>query len=138
VTATWPPVEDAWADPTPTEGPPANVYANVGDWVTRWLSPTYARHITQNQVWCPYWFRHAEAVSRLEGAWRAWEQLSRPQQWGGDEWFGASIWWTQHGDPCMDRLLSLNGPFRNCIDGKHSDDLAPLPVAPVPARLFDP
>ncbi len=153
------PVEDAWADqpnvlppppppPPPPPGggggqqpaatPPPNVYADVGEWVTKWLSPMYRRYVTDSQVWCAWWFRHGEAVYRLEGAWRAWEQLTREEQWGGDEWFGISIWWNVHGDPCMDRLLSLNGPFQMCTRGRHSDDLAPLPVAEYEPGLFAP
>lgn len=139
----WAEPEDAWADvdsapEQPAEGGPPNVYSDVGQWVTEWLAPTYGRHITANQVWCPWWFRHTEAIDRLEGAWRAWEQLRREQRWGGDEWFGISVWWTQHGDPCMDRLLAVNGPFHACTNGKCAAGGEPLPVAPVPRGLFDP
>lgn len=134
------PPDDEWDDDPPPPPPAAPVvplvYPDVGEWVTRWLSPLLRRELTDSQLWCAHWFRHAEAIDRLEGAWRAWEHLRRPVEAGGDEWLGTSTWWSDHGDPCLDRLLALNGPFRHCSKG-HSEDLAPLPCAEVPPGLFD-
>ncbi len=143
---------DEWDTGTPPPGPdtpgPApssvsrtpEVYGDVGEWVTGWLAPIYRRELTDSRLWCRTWFRHAEAISRLEGAWRAWEQLRRPAAEGGDEWFGVSVWWAQHGDPCLDRLMALGGPFSRCTAqacvAGGDDDLPALPCAPVPDGLF--
>ena len=134
---------DEWADDDPSgaaapEGqpPPPLQYADVGDWYTNWFRLVYRRHTTDTRPWCPYWWRHAEVVARLEAIWRAWEQLRRPAEYGGDEWFGAAIWWRDYADPCMDRLMDRDGPFRYCLQNKHSDELHPLPSEPVPPGLF--
>jgi hypothetical protein len=111
---------DPWDEPGNLESPgsalkdtPPLKYANVGEWVTHWLADVFRRHRTANRVWCPHWFRHAEAVSVLEGAWRAWEHMPRPAEFGGDEWLGQSLWWHVHGYPAMDRLTALDGPFHD-------------------------
>lgn len=148
---------DEWAAPAPDAGVEASadpsagldvsaeagqrrpqlVYRNVAEFVAELLAPTYRRHLTSGggRVWCAYWWRHAEAIARLEALWRAWEHLRTPQL-GGDEWLGNAIWWRDYADPCMDRLTALGGPFRHCTE-EHTNRLQPLPYQPPPAGLFD-
>lgn len=73
--------------------------------------------------WCPTWWRHAEAISRLDALWRSFEHLRL------DPTVGASVWWKEHADHHMPILLAAAGPFRRCKEG----DCKPLPAMPVTA-----
>ena len=64
-----------------------------------------------DRVWCPQWWRHAEAVARLEALWRAWEHLRQ------DAATGLSVWFRDHADHHMTILLDADGPFKGC-DGR--------------------
>ena len=82
---------------------------------------TAARSSATIAVWCPQWWRHAEAVARLESLWRAWEHLRQ------DAATGLSVWFRDHADHHMTVLLDADGPFKGC-DGHHSErPLEPLP-----------
>jgi hypothetical protein len=108
-------------------------YPNVAEFVRDNLANTYRRQINAGDGvnWCPQWWKHAEAISRLEALWRAWEFLRL------DDTTGMSVWWRDHADYHMAVLLSANGPFRGCSphDG-HSPQPAPLPCEEPPARMF--
>lgn len=84
-------------------------------------------------TWCPEWWRHAEAISRLEALWRAWEHLRL------DAATGISLWFRDHADPHMAMLLDADGPFKRCSPTKgHGRELDPLPLREPPAGLFAP
>ena len=58
--------------------------------------PMYRRALDGTQrTWCPEWWRHAEAPSRLEALWRAWEHLRL------DPATGMSVWFRDHADHHM-------------------------------------
>ncbi|MEU3982761.1 DUF4913 domain-containing protein [Streptomyces sp. NPDC026672] len=81
------------------------------------------------RVWCPEWYRHPEALSRLDSVWRAWEAL----RW--DAGLGMSNWWLHHADPHVRALTDpVTGPFARCVDGHEGHD--PLPIATPPEGLF--
>jgi len=131
---------EAWEDlddPAPDEGAgssaPALFYPTLERFVTEQLAPLYRRSLAGNETtWCPQWWRHAEAISRLEALWRAWEHLRL------DAALGMSVWFRDHADPHMGVLLSAEGPFKGCGPEKgHSPRLDPLPVDPAPAGLFE-
>ncbi|MGW4485503.1 DUF4913 domain-containing protein [Amycolatopsis sp. NPDC004368] len=105
-------------------------YGNVNEFVTERLVYLYARPLSQSgSVWCPEWYRHAEALSRLDSIWRAWENLRL------DPGLGMSAWWLHHADPNMRVLLDpVTGPFASCVDGHHH--VEPLPVMTPPEGLF--
>jgi len=107
-------------------------YADVGLFVTAFLAPAYRRAFDgRSRTWCPAWWKHAEAISRLEALWRAWEYLRREPA------LGMSTWWRDHADPHMAVLMSAEGPFRHCDPEKgHSDRLQPLPLEEYPPDLF--
>ena len=85
-----------------------------------------------DRVWCPQWWRHAEAVARLEALWRAWEHLRQ------DPATGLSVWFRDHADHHMTMLLDADGPFKGC-DGNHGEHpLEELPHEPPPEGMFEP
>lgn len=115
--------------------PPAElVYPTVEAFVREQLAPMYRRAVDDGTLtWCPEWWRHAEAISRLEALWRAWEHLRL------DAATGMSVWFRDHADPHMAVLLDVDGPFKRCSPSRgHGGELEPLPVEPAPEGLFTP
>jgi len=112
---------------------PAPYYPTVEAFVRELLAPTYRRSLGGHGVaWCPYWWRHAEGIARLEAIWRAWEYLRL------DPATGISVWFRDHCDPHMAVLLSADGPFRGCSPEKgHVGRGNPLPIEPPPEGLFN-
>ena len=80
--------------------PPGLYYLTLGEWVAEWLFPVYRRSVRgHDRAWCPQWWKHAEAVARLEALWRAWEHLRQ------DPATGLSVWFRDHADHHMTVLL---------------------------------
>jgi Domain of unknown function (DUF4913) len=113
--------------------PPGLYYLTLGEWVQEWLLPVYRRSVRGHErTWCPQWWKHAEAVARLEALWRAWEHLRQ------DPATGLSVWFRDHADHHMTVLLDADGPFKGC-DGRHCDHpLDELPHEPPPEGMFEP
>lgn len=128
--------DDPWGDELGDAGadtpePPAPIYGSVVEFVTEQLVPMYRRDMEGTQrSWCPEWWRHAEAIARLEALWRAWEHLRL------DPTTGMSVWFRDHADHHMPILLDNEGPFRRCSIKGHSDRLEALPLEEPPAGLF--
>ena len=128
----------ASTDPTPPaagDGPdPQPVFDNVDTFIRHYLAPVVERRLAHGAsagaYWCPRWWAHPEAISRLYALWRAWETLrvSDPQ-------LGMSTWWRDHLDPHLTALTSEYGPFGRCGPDKHVDP-KPLPVQPAPAEVL--
>ena len=137
--------EDEWADAVDPsdedsidasdgdEEPPALYFPNVEVFVRELLAPTYRRSLDgRHRTWCPQWWRHAEAITRLEALWRAWEHLRLNPA------LGISTWLRDHADPHMATLLDPDGPFKGCSPDKgHGVRLDPLPCDTAPSGLFD-
>jgi hypothetical protein len=51
-----------------------------------------------------------------------------------------SVWWRDHADHHMPRLLDTNGPFKGCTRAEHqaNQKLGPLPLGTPPPELYDP
>lgn len=104
--------------------PPELVYADVAEFVREWLAVHYARSTDGgSNAWCADWRLHPEAVSRLTALWLAYEHLH------GQPGTGLSVFWRDHADPCMARLLSPDGTFARCSRGHGSRQPEPLPCA---------
>lgn len=115
--------EDAYA-----EKDPENLFPNVQTFVEQFLVIVYARPVDNQRTefrWCEQWWDHAEAVSRLEALWKAFETLRL------DGTTGAAVWWRDYCDPVMAALTAGNGTFKACAPGTHKvpND---LPIRPVP------
>jgi uncharacterized protein DUF4913 len=77
--------------------PAGRYFATLPEWIEQWLLPTYRRSVRGHErVWCPEWWRHPEAVARLDALWRAWEHLRL------DAATGLSVWFRDHADHHMD------------------------------------
>ncbi|MDN6301726.1 MAG: DUF4913 domain-containing protein [Brevibacterium aurantiacum] len=81
-------------------------YPNVDRFLHEFLLPSW-RH-TPGAKWCRKWYLHAEAVSRLDALWRAYEAMRV-----GDP-TGMAVWWRDYADPIMAALTSENGTFMSC------------------------
>lgn len=104
-------------------------YPGVADWVHDWLAPVITADLGPGMSWCAQWWRHPQAVHRLDACWRAWEHLRLTTV---AEPVAMSGWWRDHGDPCLTALLSSSrSPFRQCRD-EHTADLPELPDDPPP------
>ena len=113
--------------------PPGLYYLTLSEWVQEWLFPVYRRSVRGHErTWCPQWWKHAEAVARLEALWRTWEHLRQ------DPATGLSVWFRDHADHHMTVLLDADGPFKGC-DGQHCEHpLEELPHDPPPEGMFEP
>lgn len=128
----WAEAEEDGAGPAATGGAaePTLNFPTLPDFV-RHLGTWYRREVFDSYelTWCPDWWRHPEAVVRLEAMWRSLESLRQ------DGATGISVWLRDHADVHMAQLLSPAGPFRGCTakDGHAKEPLAPLPVTDPPA-----
>ena len=115
------------------EPDPGLFHPSLDRFVARFLAPTYRRHVDgRSRTWCPAWWRHEEAIARLEALWRAWEHLRL------DPATGASVWFRDHADHHMPILLDPDtGPFKHCSAEKgHSSRMERLPLEQPPPGLF--
>ena len=86
---------------------PKLLFADVESWVQGLFLPMFGWRVDgQRWYWCPQWWRHAEAIWRLELLWRSWE-AARLQP------TGMSAWSTEF-DRHKVELLGDEGPFRQC------------------------
>ncbi|MFV2101848.1 DUF4913 domain-containing protein [Micromonospora sp. LOL_024] len=93
--------------PAATEAPAALRFPTVEAWVTGLFLPMFAWRVDgQRWHWCPQWWRHAEAIWRLELLWRSWE-VSRLAPTGMSGW---SVEVDRH----IHELLGDSGPFKQC------------------------
>jgi hypothetical protein len=117
--------DTAIASAGPDSTPPEPRYPGVEAWVTKHLLPTYLRQ-SGPRTWCAQWWRHPEALERLEALWRAWEALRL------DTTTGMSVWWRDHADHHLPILLSTDGPFARCAGRTHQALPDPFPTDPAP------
>lgn len=112
------------AEPAPDDAQP--MFDTSEQFLIHQLLPLYIRIIdSRNNTWCRQWFRHPEALSRVDALWRAWEHLRL------DGKTGMSVWWKDHADPQMAVLLSRKGPFYECDLNRHKEpDPMPCDIAP--------
>lgn len=111
--------------------PPELYYGSVDEFVRELLIKTYRRRIDgrgSGRVWSAEWWRSAEAISRLDALWRAWENLRL------DGTTGMSVWWRDHADHHMAILMDPDGPFAGSTDSCGRGE--PLPYTSPPEGLF--
>lgn len=104
------------------------LYPDLDRWVTEYLAGTIRRRFGGSLTWCPWWSRHAEAVSRLNSMWQEWESARRENT--------MSAWWLTHADPHLAVLMNPNaGPFMGCkpAEGTNPGRHADLPALQISA-----
>lgn len=115
------------------EAEKTTIYNGVVEFVENYLSVLYRRQVSDlsDTVWCREWWKHPEAMVRLDALWRAWEHLRQ------DGATGMSVWLLDHADPHMKVLLDPRGPFKYCsVRNGHKDMLGPLPLTTPPDGMF--
>jgi hypothetical protein len=110
------------------------VFGSLETFVVDYLLAMYRRAVSgTGSTWCAQWWRHPEAVVRLEALWRSWEYLRQ------DPATGISVWLRDHADYHMSVLLSADGPFKGCTETQHAArPLRPLQCASAPAGALEP
>lgn len=127
----------AQGGPPAAQGDPAAgpLFTDVDSFVRNYLAPVVERKLTIGSMsgtnWCPEWWRHPEAITRLYALWRAWETLRV-----GDPDTGMSIWWRDHFDPHFAQLTGEIGPFARCSPDRGHEPTQPLPVEPAPPDVL--
>lgn len=106
-------------------------FSALEDWVVEHFAPMYARPLGPAVRWCPQWWDHAEAISRLEALWRSWEAART------DPLRGIATWYRDYLDPQLAILLGTPGPFAQCTPDRHAP-VKPLPSVPAPDGYWDP
>jgi hypothetical protein len=106
-------------------------FPHLAAFVSEWLAKAYARRVGNAYAWCPEWWRHFEAMSRLDALWRAWECLRHDGQ------TGMSVWWRDHADHHMTYLLDPDGPFGSCRNQHSAFPTVALPIVEPPEGLFE-
>ena len=80
--------------------------------------------------WCRQWWRHGEAISRLNALWHAWEVLrTKPGT-------GMGVWYREHLDHQLPVLLGARGPFYQCSEDTHREPHEPA-ADPAPDGWWD-
>lgn len=115
---------------------PTTYYSSLMEWFEDFFKQVYRRSFSgAHLTWCDQWWRHPEAVSRLDALWRAWEHLRQ------EPGLGMSVWWRDHVDPHMAALTSPEGCLKGCQptaqseSGVHNPRVTLLPSAPPPFDL---
>lgn len=118
-------------DDTPAEP----MFSDLDSFIRNYLAPVVERRVTQGSAvgvnWCPSWWKHPEAISRLYALWRAWETLRV-----ADPDTGMSIWWRDHFDSHFAVMTGEYGPFSKCSPDRGHVDTTPLPVETAPAEVL--
>ena len=109
-------------------------YANVVDFVENYVAHIYRREVagqtTPKVKWCPEWWLHGEVKARFHALWMAFETLRMGTK------LEQSLFWINHFDPMMDRILSTEGPFKHCSARTgHQPIYNILPTLPAPAAV---
>ena len=121
------------------EDEPQNMYEDMYTFFSAELHPFYIRESPFLQekdtekralAWCPLWWHHIEAVTRISALWHGWEKTRL------ESGAALSTWILDHADRHMDRLHNPQGPFRYCSpkDG-HTRKAIPFIVAEYPDYL---
>lgn len=107
-------------------GPVELTFPSVEAWVHGLFLPMFGWRVDQRWHWCPQWWRHAEAIWRLELLWRSWE-VHRLAATGMSAW---SVEIDRH----LVELLGPDGPFRQCRGAEDDRDARHIDIPPATAE----
>ncbi|WP_432945813.1 DUF4913 domain-containing protein [Kribbella sp. CA-253562] len=102
------------------------------EFVAQFFARAYRREIAARRTWRKQWWKHPEVTARLDALWRSWEALRL------EPGTGMSVWWRDHADHHMPRILDPDGPFKGCTTEGHQANgvLGPLPWDNPPEGLY--
>lgn len=114
--------------------PVAPVFASVDVFVERYVVPNWCHRKGRDVRWCTQWWAHAEAVTRLEACWEAFEVMRREPA------PSLSTFLRDHFDYHLRTLTATDGVFHACSinpdDGLvHAADTQ-WPTDPAPEQQF--
>lgn len=98
-------------------------------WVATVLLPTREPLVKTGRAqptgvrWCPQWYEHPEAVSRLRAMAEAHRAMQAEIADNGPGWIEAT-YWRDVADPLWRELTSDAGPFHACSPGSHAHPTA--------------
>jgi hypothetical protein len=118
-------------DPGGEQETPEPVYPCVEDWVEDYFLRMFRRPLGGEFRWCPRWWLHPEAVSRLTAVWRAWEVCRLEPA------TGISDWYRDHLDHHFAILLGPRGPFFQCAPDTGHIEEPPFRTDPVDFTELD-
>ncbi|ONI79127.1 hypothetical protein BWI15_00015 [Kribbella sp. ALI-6-A] len=123
---------NAVADQATADAEPQLYYGSLPEFVSKFLVRAYRREIAARRTWCKQWWKHPEVTARLDALWRSWEALRL------EPGTGMSVWWRDHADHHMARILDPDGPFKGCTTEGHQTNgkLEPLPWDNPPEALY--
>ncbi|CAM4030002.1 DUF4913 domain-containing protein [Nocardiopsis rhodophaea] len=86
----------------------------LAEWVNGFIVPVFvgARPPSSRMPWCAAWWKHIEAIGRLDALWLSYQELSVTEESGST---GPSVWFRDHLDPIMTQLRAPDGPFAGCM-----------------------
>ena len=104
-------------------------YGSVDAFVREFVCATFTRPIgsEHGRFWDAEWWRHPEAVLRLEALWHSWEAAQ------GDPG-GMSAWLRDHADYHLGMLMAADGPFAGSVHRSAAGE--PLPYTAPPPGMF--
>jgi hypothetical protein len=118
--------------------PPALLYPRMDLYVEDFLTVIYERPLPNGRrTWCRQWWKHDEAVYRLQALWLSWEYMRV-----NDGANGPATWLVNYADPIMAVLFDVEGPFKGCsVEHGHREERpheeARLPCDAPPEGLFE-
>lgn len=96
-------------------------YANALDFMDHYMLPSYPRVVGGDVAWCEHWWKHGEALARIDALWRSFE-AHRVH----DNASSMAVWWRDFADPTMSALTRPDGVFAKCTGrpgyAEHVDD----------------
>ena len=110
---------------------PEPVFGCVEDWLDGYFWPMFIRPLGGEFRWCPRWWAHPEAVTRLTALWRSWEVFRLEPATGISDWF------RDHLDHHLPILLGARGPFFQCDPHAGHIGGAPFPSEPIDYDVLD-
>jgi Domain of unknown function (DUF4913) len=104
------------APPAPPPQPPAPLPYPSGPTLGSWVYATVYPHLPSgddpDRRWCPQWWEHHDALTRLTALYLAYHALAHQK---APTWL--SVFLRDHLDPHLAQLTHPHGPFRSCRDG---------------------
>ena len=112
-------------------GVPSPEFDRLEDWLSEYFLPMFRRTLGGELRWCRQWWRHGEAISRLNSLWHSWEVLrTQPGT-------GIATWYREHLDHQLPLLLGARGPFYQCSEETHREPHQAV-ADPAPDGWWDP